>query len=87
MFNRNEERKVKEFKGTTIYLTKYDDLSVEEYLDRIVRSVERYEKQTGTMPKKLKLGYSNYERILKHNKNLIEKKNDKYYTFGVEIEI
>ena len=50
MFNRNEERKVKEFKGTTIYLTKYDDLSIEEYLDRIVRSVERYEKQTGTMP-------------------------------------
>lgn len=87
MFNRNEERKVKEFKRTTIYLTKYDDLSIEEYLDRIVRSVERYEKQTGTMPKKLKLGYSNYERILKHNKNLIEKKNDKYYTFGVEIEI
>ena len=78
MFNRNEERKVKEFKGTTIYLTKYDDLSVEEYLDRIVRSIERYEKQTGEMPEKLKLGYSNYERILNHNKNLIEIHKDFY---------
>lgn len=87
MFNRNEERKVKEFKGTTIYLTKYNDLSVEEYLDRIVRSIERFEKQTGVMPEKLKLGYENYERILNYNKRLIEKKNDKYYTFGVEIEV
>ena len=87
MFNRNEERKVKEFKGTTIYLTKYNDLSVDEYLDRIVRSIERFEKQTGVMPEKLKLGYENYERILNYNKRLIEKKNDKYYTFGVEIEV
>lgn len=87
MFNKKGKKIIREFKGTTIYLTKYDDLSVEEYLDRIVRSIERYEKQTGEMPEKLKLGYSNYERILNHNKNLIEKKNDKYYTFGVEIEV
>lgn len=62
-------------------------MKVEKYLNMIVRSIERFVKQNGEMPEKLKLGYSNYERILNHSKNLIEKKNDKYYTFGVEIEV
>lgn len=84
---KKEERKPKEYKGTTIYLTKYEDKTVEEYLAIIVSCVEAYVKQKGVMPEKLKLGYNNYSRILEHNKSLIEKKGDKYYTFGVEIEV
>ena len=87
MFNKKGKKIIREFKGTTIYLTKYEDMKVEKYLNVIVRSIERFVKQNGKMPEKLKLGYTNYERILKHNKKLIEKKNDKYYTFGVEIEV
>lgn len=87
MFNKKGKKIIREFKGTTIYLTKYEDMKVEKYLNMIVRSIERFVKQNGEMPEKLKLGYTNYERILKHNKKLIEKKNDKYYTFGVEIEV
>lgn len=87
MFNKKGKKIIREFKGTTIYLTKYEDMKVEKYLNMIVRSIERFVKQNGEMPEKLKLGYTNYERILKHNKKLIEKKNNKYYTFGVEIEV
>lgn len=87
MFNRNEERKIKEFKGTTIYLTKYENVNVERYLDMIVRSIERFVRQNGVMPKKLRLGYDNYNKIIHHNKTLIEQKHNKYYTFGVEIEV
>ena len=39
------------------------------------------------MPDKLRISYETYERILAHNKTLIEKKDGKYYTFGVEIEV
>lgn len=87
MFNfRKEEIKVKEYKGTTIYLTRYEDVKIEKYLDILVRSIESYVKQKGIMPQKIRLGYNNYNRILEHNKNLIEKKNGKYFTFGVEVE-
>lgn len=84
---RKEERKPKEYKGTTIFLTKYEDKTVEEYLAIIVSYVESYVKQKGVMPEKLRLGYNNYNRILEYNKNLIEKKDGKFYTFGVEIEV
>lgn len=84
---RREEKKLKEYKGTTIFLKKYEDKTVEDYLAIIVSCIESYVKQKGVMPEKLKLGYNNYNRILKHNKDLIEKKEDKLYTFGVEIEV
>lgn len=85
MFNlRNKEKK---FKGTTIYVTKYEDVEVEKLLDIIVRNIEGYVRQEGKMPDNLKLSYDNYNRILEHNKSLIEKKDDKYFAFGVEIEV
>jgi hypothetical protein len=86
MFNR-EEIKPREYKGTTIFLTKYSDVTVEKFLDIIVRSIESYVKQKGIMPEKIRISYENYNRILQHNKSLIEKKEGKYYTFGVEIEV
>ena len=81
------QRTQKEYKGTTIYMTKCDDIEVEKYLDRLVRNIENYVKQKGTMPEKIRLGYGNFNKILDHNKNLIEKREEKYYTFGVEIEV
>lgn len=76
----------KRYKGTTIYVTK-KDVDVETLLDIIVRNIEGYVKQEGMMPEKLRLSYENYNKILDHNKSLIEIKDNKYYTFGVEIEI
>jgi len=85
MFNlKNNEKK---FKGTTIYVTKYEDVKVEKLLDIIVRNIESYVRQENRMPDKLKLSYNNYDKILKYNKSLIEKKGNKYFTFGVEIEV
>lgn len=82
----NKNNNFKRYKGTTIYVTK-TDINVETLLDIIVRNIEGYVKQEGTMPEKLRLSYENYNKILEHNKSLIEKKDDRYYTFGVEIEI
>lgn len=88
MFNlRKKENKEKRFKGTTIYVTKYEDVEVEKLLDIIVRNIEGYVRQENRMPDKLKLSYNNYNKILEHNKSLIEKRGDKYFTFGVEIEV
>ena len=88
MFNfKKEERKPREYKGETIYLTKYNNVDTEKFLDIIVRCIESYVRQKGIMPEKLRLSYENYNRILEYNKNLIEQRNEKYYTFGVEIEI
>ena len=88
MFNfKKEERKIREYKGETIYLTKYNNVDTEKFLDIIVRCIESYVRQKGIMPEKLRLSYENYNRILEYNKNLIEQRNEKYYTFGVEIEI
>lgn len=87
MFNfrrNNEERK---FKGNTIYVLKYDDLPIEQILNIIVKNIEAYTKSEGKMPDKLRIRYETYERILSHNRTLIEKRNGKYYTFGVEIEV
>ncbi len=88
MFNlRNKENNKKRFKGTIIYVTKYEDVEVEKLLDIIVRNIEGYVRQENRMPDKLKLSYNNYNRILEHNKSLIKKRGDKYFTFGVEIEV
>lgn len=88
MFNfRNREREEKRYRGTTIFVTKYDDVDVEKLLDIIVKNIEGYVRQEGKMPDKLRLSYNNYNKILDHNKSLIEKKNGKYYTFGVEVEV
>ncbi len=88
MFNlRNKESSEKRFKGTTIYVTKHEDVEVERLLDIIVRNIEGYVRQEGRMPEKLRLSYNNYNRILDYNKSLIEKRDNKYYTFGVEVEV
>ncbi len=82
------KEKTKEYKGTTIFLTKYENKTAEDYLAIIVSCIEAYVRQKRIMPEKLKLGYNNYSKILKHNKDLIEKKEEnKFYTFGVEIEV
>lgn len=73
--------------GTTIYVTKYDDLPVEKLLDIIARNVENYVKQKGVMPEKVKLTFDGYNKILEHNKTLIEKREDKYYIYGTQIEV
>lgn len=81
------KERTREYKGTTIFLTKFENKSIEEYLAIIVSSIESYVRQKGIMPQKLRLGYNNYNRILEHDKSLIEKKGNKYFTFGVEIEV
>lgn len=84
---KNKEKEDKKYKGTTIFVTRHEDEDVETLLDIIVRNIERYVQQEGKMPNKLRLSYENYNRILEHNKSLIEKRDGKYYTFGVEIEV
>ena len=81
------KERTREYKGTTIFLTKYENKNIEEYLAIIVSSIESYVRQKGIMPQKLRLGYNNYNRILEHDSSLIEKRGSKYFTFGVEIEV
>lgn len=81
------KKEAREYKGTTIFLTKYENKDIEQYLAIIVSSIESFVRQKGIMPQKLRLGYNNYNRILEHNSSLIEKRGNKYFTFGVEIEI
>lgn len=87
MFNFRKNNEKRKFKGNTIYVLKYDDLPIEKILDIIVKNIESYTRTEGKMPDKLRISYETYERILAHNKTLIEKKDDKYYTVGVEIEV
>ncbi len=87
MFNRNTERNFKEFKRTTIFVTKYEDVKVEKLLDIIFRIIENYVRQNHTMPEKLRLSYNNYNRIIEHNRTLVEKCEEKYYILGVQVEV
>lgn len=88
MFNyRNKRENLKRYRGDIIYITKSNDIDVEKLLDIIVRNIEGYVRQEGKIPEKINLSYENYNRILEHNKSLIEVRNGKYYTFGVEIEV
>lgn len=87
MFNKNTEKNFKEFKGTTIFVTKYEDVKVEKLLDIIFRIIENYVRQNHTMPEKLKLSYNNYNRIIEYNRTLVEKREEKYYILGVQIEV
>ncbi len=88
MFNyRNNRENLKKYKGDILYITKNENMPIELLLNIIVKNIEGYVRQENKMPEKIKLSYKNYNRILEHNKNLIEKKDGKYYTFGVEIEV
>lgn len=49
--------------------------------------VEGYTKQEQKMPQKIVLSEKNYKMILDYNKTLIERKEDKEYILGVEVEI
>lgn len=86
-FNKREERKPREYKGTTLYVIKPNNIDIELYLDIIVKNIEGYVKQTGVMPQKLRLDYENYNRIIDYNKSLIYQEDGKYKTFGVEVEV
>lgn len=87
MFNFRKNNVERKYKGNKIYVLKYDDLPIEQILNIIVKNIEAYTKSEGKMPDKLRISYETYERILSHNKTLIEKRNGKYFTFGVEIEV
>ena len=87
LFRNNIKKDKTEYIGDTIYLTKKYDVDIETLLSIIVGNIENFVRQKGIMPNKLKLSNENYERILRHNKTLIDKKNEKIYTFGVEIEL
>lgn len=80
-------KKRREYVGTTIFVTKNEDVKVEKLLDIIVRNIEGYVRQNHTMPEKLRLSYNNYSRIIDYNHTLVERHEGKYYTFGVQIEI
>ena len=80
-------RNKKEYVGTTIFVTKNEDVPVEKLLDIIVRNIENYVRQNHVMPEKLRLSYNNYSRIIDYNHTLVERHDGKYYTFGVQIEI
>lgn len=77
----------REYVGTTIFVTKNEDVTVEKLLDIIVRNIENYVRQNHTMPEKLRLSYNNYSRIIDHNHTLVERRDGCYYTFGVQIEV
>ena len=77
----------REYVGTTIFVTKNEDVTVEKLLDIIVRNIENYVRQNHTMPEKLRLSYNNYSRIIDYNHTLVERREGYYYTFGVQIEI
>ncbi len=77
----------KEYVGTTIFITKNEEVPVEKLLAIIVGNIENYVRQNHTMPEKLRLSYNNYSRIIDHNHTLVERRNGYYYTFGVQIEV
>lgn len=80
-------KKKREYIGTTIFVTKNEDVPVEKLLDIIVRNIENYVRQNRKMPEKLRLSYNNYSKIIDYNHTLVERREGKYYTFGVQIEI
>lgn len=86
MFN-FKNREEKKYRGTTLYVTKLEDVDVERLLAIVFGMIEGYAKQDGKMPEKIVLSSNNYNRIMKHNKTLIERKDGKEYILGVEIEV
>ena len=80
-------KKRREYVGTTIFITKNEDVPVEKLLAIIVENIENYVRQNHTMPEKLRLSYNNYSRIIDHNHTLVERRDGYYYTFGVQIEV
>lgn len=81
------KKQKREYIGTTIFITKNEEVTVEKLLDIIVRNIENYVRQNHTMPEKLRLSYNNYSRIIDYNHTLVERREGKYYTFGVQIEV
>lgn len=83
---RLKQKNEKKYKGSKLYVTKYDDVEIETLLSIIVSVIEGYVYQEHTIPDRLVLSSYNYNRIYNHNKSLIKKIDNKAYTFGVEIE-
>lgn len=86
MFNFRNKMK-KKYRGNNIYLARIEDIDTEKFLSILFSMVEGYTKQEQKMPQKIVLSEKNYKMILDYNKTLIERKEDKEYILGVEVEI
>lgn len=83
MFKINKEKEIKE----VLYTPKESTINIEQFLCIIFNVIERYVKETKQMPKEIIIGRSNYQRIIKYNKSLVEEKNGKQYILCTEIRI
>ena len=82
-----EERKPREYKGTRLFVIKPSDIDIELYLDIILRNIEGYVRQEHKMPEYIRLTYDNYSRIIDYNHTIVEKRDGRYFIFGVEVEL
>lgn len=86
MFNfRNKEEK--KYKGTTLYVTKLEDVEIEKVLAILFSMFEGYIRQENKLPEKIVLSKNNYDRITDYNSKLILKEDDKEYILCVELEV
>lgn len=87
MFKQKNEKE-KKYKGTKIYLARIDDdIEVERLLAIVFSMIEGYIRQEKKEPEKVILNSTSYNKIMKHNKSLIDVKDNKEYILGVEIEV
>lgn len=76
---------MREYKGNTLYVTTNKEESVEFLLNKILNSLTGFVRSRHEMPKYVKMSYENYEAILKYNKTLIMKEENKYFILGMEV--
>lgn len=87
MFKQKNEKE-KKYKGTKIYLARIDDdIEVERLLAIVFSMIEGYIRQEKKEPEKVILNNTSYNKIMEHNKSLIDVKDNKEYILGVEIEV
>lgn len=87
MFKQKNEKE-KKYKGTKIYLARIDDdIEVERLLAIVFSMIEGYIRQEKKEPEKVILNNTSYNKIMKHNKSLIDVKDNKEYILGVEIAV
>lgn len=86
-FKNKESKEEKKYRGTKIYLKRIENVDPERFLAILFSMVEGYAKQEQRMPEKIVLSEKNHKMILDYNKTLIEKREDKEYVLGVEVEI
>lgn len=86
MFN-FKSKEEKKYKGTTLYLTKLEDVEIEKVLAILFSMFEGYIRQENKMPEKIVLSKNNYDRIMNYNRKLILKEDDKEYILCTELEV